>query len=656
MKLKQKLFLLCVIPAIIVSIVITVINFSTIVKDSNTTSDMLLTMQSDDIAQKVNEIISVKLREFEMISQLLTFQNDASQENIQKSMKAVDSKDDTYTYYLGFPDDAFWEAKKTVDYETYRPTERDWYKLAMEKNGEITFCDLYYDTYFDTIVLTIAQKITLSDGKVGVLGVDLPMFALYEKLKEFKTDYSAFTLVNEFDSVIYSTNEPLNPTDDGFKQFSEYQSESLAKSKILDDVEREITVSNVGDFGWKLIYGVDTNILHSGINNYHVTVIISMIIIIILLILASWFTTDNIVKPIRIAERVLDKLSNYNLVVDEEAKEAVKYKDNKDETGSLIRSINKLRLNLTDIVEDITSHSQNTAATAEELTATCQSTASSAQEVAMAVNNIAEGATAQAQDTAQASQNVEKIENMINDIMQIVQDLIGAAKNINSQKEEGNENLIELVEITNRASDASHYVQDAINETDTSADSISDASEMIQSISDQTNLLALNAAIEAARAGEAGKGFAVVAEEIRKLAEQSAEFTGQIANIINDLKGKTSSSVEKVNEVGEIVKTQVNRTKKTQENFQKIDDTLKDLRYIIDRLEDSAKDISTENNQVVSVIQTLSATAEENAATSEESSASVETQVQSIKDISSASDNLAQIATNLQEEVSKFNL
>lgn len=73
-------------------------------------------------------------------------------------------------------------------------------------------------------------------------------------------------------------------------------------------------------------------------------------------------------------------------------------------------------------------------------------------------------------------------------------------------------------------------------------------------------------------------------------------------------------------------------------------------------IDKASKSIEKENQLVTSVIENLSAIAQENAATTQQASASVDTQVQSIADISSASENLSQIAMELNEEVSKFML
>lgn len=138
------------------------------------------------------------------------------------------------------------------------------------------------------------------------------------------------------------------------------------------------------------------------------------------------------------------------------------------------------------------------------------------------------------------------------------------------------------------------------------------------------------------------------------MAEQSAGFTDEIRTIIDELKTKSEQAVITMNMVGKIVQRQDEKLAETEEKFTQIAIALEHSKEVVRKLNTSSKEIEERNHEIVGVIENLSAIAEENAATTQEASSSVEMQTQSIYGISQASESMAEIAVELQEEIAKF--
>ena len=186
------------------------------------------------------------------------------------------------------------------------------------------------------------------------------------------------------------------------------------------------------------------------------------------------------------------------------------------------------------------------ASTCKPIIGTIEELADGEEEVALVSQEIAETARSMADGASRQASTLEEVSSALHEITAMIKETEGNMGSLSKLAREDVETAKESHQEMIKLKDAVVQIQNSSNET---AKILKD----IDDIAFQTNLLALNAAVEAARAGEAGKGFAVVAEEVRNLAQRSAESAKKTANLIDNSQMSCNNGVELVAKVEKVI-------------------------------------------------------------------------------------------------------
>jgi methyl-accepting chemotaxis protein len=234
--------------------------------------------------------------------------------------------------------------------------------------------------------------------------------------------------------------------------------------------------------------------------------------------------------------------------------------------------------------------------------------AAAATQVSSSSQSLAQGATEQAAAIEETSASAEEINSMARRSTDSSRATAVLVSESQQRVESANQNLEDMVVAMNDLSQSSGQIAKII--------------KVIDEIAFQTNILALNAAVEAARAGEAGMGFAVVAEEVRNLAQRSAQAAKDTAALIEDSIAKTTSSKHKVDQVAVAMRAI------TEESGR--------VKVLIDGVSQGSEEQSRGIEQIGKAITQIEKATQNAAANSEESAAAAEelsAQTETLRDI-----------------------
>lgn len=327
-----------------------------------------------------------------------------------------------------------------------------------------------------------------------------------------------------------------------------------------------------------------------------------------------------------------------------------------DEIGVMARSLENVRRSLASMLGSMIRTGEALNQSSEKFSEKFGHISESIQNTNQAIDDLAQGATNQANETEIVNEKIIELGGVIEVEKSGVSKLEKVVSTMTKHTMGASESIKELDQITKVTIETINTVSEQTNKNNDSATNINKAVEIIKGLAAQTNLLSLNASIEAARVGDAGRGFAVVAEEIRSLSEESSGNAQEIEVIVKELINNVEISVIKMHEVMRNVEKQQERLNETREAFKYLTTEVNQVEEVTKEIGNQTEILNSLKQIVTDSVNTLASVVQENAASTEETSASMTLLSQTIKECTEDTKGLVKLSQQQKEEANKFQL
>ena len=560
--------------------------------------------------------------------------------------------------YIGLEDGTFlYPAQPDYVYEGV--TEAAWYKQAIGYDN--SWFNYYNDPYFDDITgdlcATVIRHIHLKDGREGCFAADLFLSGAQKSLNEVEAYTSGGAMMITKGGLILSYKD--DPSLCGQK-ISDLTDQPLLTSiaefvaaEGEEDSGKVQSISAAGDKWYAVtsgVHGTDWSVVLYAKQKEVLGTLQRLIIILILVTLGSVIRVICIIsralnamikKPVTTLTENIEKISGGDFTVDITSKgdDEIAYMNRA--MGEFIHGMRSSLTEIKDVSGKLRGDAQTSKSTAEDLEAAANNQSSSMSQIkenvehmAKAVNEVAENATVLAQTVANVTEQEQAIESSMNELVK--------------KADSGQHDMSNVANGMSDIVDSMKDMADAVANVDEAAEKITQIIDLINSISSQTNLLSLNASIEAARAGEAGKGFAVVASEIGTLAQNSADATNQIGEIIKDM----SQKVQLLSEKSETNTTLINNSAET---VNVAATTFQEITTELSQANDILAEMAKQMEKVNDVATNMASVSEEQSASTQEIAENVESVTEAAQGVASSSELVANAASSVSDAVDTIN-